>query len=101
MQLDFYKDRLKAKGIEVMIPDEADIAYINNSIYEEFSKNIFLPTTKNEYLRIMKALIKDGATGFILGCTEIPILIKPEDIDATPFDTIQIHCKAAVDYALS
>jgi aspartate racemase len=48
----------------------------------------------------MKALIKDGAIGFILGCTEIPILIKPEDIDATLFDTIQIHCKAAVNFAL-
>lgn len=100
MQLDFYKERLKAKGIEVMIPGETDIAYINNSIYEEFSKGIFLPTTKNEYLRIMNTLIQDGVTGFILGCTEIPILIKPEDIAATLFDTIQIHCKAAVDYAL-
>jgi aspartate racemase len=100
MQLDFYKNRLKTKGIEVIIPAEADIEYINNSIYEEFSKNIFLNGTKQQYLRIMNEMMQQGAEGFILGCTEIPILIKPEDIKATLFDTIQIHCNAAVDFAL-
>jgi aspartate racemase len=100
MQLDFYKNRLKTKGIEVIIPAEADIEYINNSIYEEFSKNIFLNGTKQQYLHIMNEMMQQGAEGFILGCTEIPILIKPEDITATLFDTIQIHCNAAVDFAL-
>ncbi len=101
MQLDFYKDYLKAKGIEVIIPGAADIEYINNSIYEEFSKNIFLPATKEQYLRIMNGMIQQGAEGFILGCTEIPILIKPGDINTTLFDTLQIHSLAAVDFALS
>jgi aspartate racemase len=100
MQLDFYKDRLKAKGIDVIIPHAADIEYINNSIYEEFSKNIFLPETKKQYLCIMNELVMQGAQGFILGCTEIPILIKPDDINATLFDTIQIHSLAAVEFAL-
>lgn len=100
MQLDFYKDRLKAKGIEIIIPGKTDIDYINNSIYEEFSKNIFLPATKKQYLHIMNDLVKQGAQGFILGCTEIPILIKPDDINATLFDTIQIHSLAAVAFAL-
>jgi aspartate racemase len=101
MQLDFYKDRLRAKSIDVIIPGETDIEYINNSIYEEFSKNIFLLATKQQYLRIMNELMQQGAEGFILGCTEIPILIKPEDIAVPQFDTIQIHCMAAVDFALS
>lgn len=101
MQLDFYKDRLKAKGIEVIIPAANDIEYINNSIYEEFSKNIFLPATKTEYLRIMNDLMQQGAAGFILGCTEIPILIKPADIAAPQFDTLELHSRAAVDFALS
>lgn len=100
MQLDFYKSRLKEKGIDVIIPGEADIAYINNSIYEEFSRNIFLEATKVEYLRIMNEQIQQGAEGFILGCTEIPILIKAEDIRTHLFDTIQIHCEVAVEFGL-
>ena len=101
MQLDFYKDRLKTKGIEVMIPGEDDVEYINRSIYNEFSKNIFLSSTKQEYLRIMNVLTAEGAEGFILGCTEIPILIKQEDCPLPLFDTSFIHSVAAVDFALN
>lgn len=101
MQLDFYKNRLNEKGIEVMIPCEKDIEFINRSIYDEFSKNSFLSSTKQEYLRIMNELIQQGAEGFILGCTEIPILIKQDDCSAPLFDTLMIHSVAAVDFALS
>jgi aspartate racemase len=101
MQLDFYKSRLNEKGIEVIIPGEADIAYINRSIYDEFSKNSFLSSTKQEYLRIINELIQQGAEGFVLGCTEIPILIKQDDCSAPLFDTLTIHSVAAVDVALS
>lgn len=101
MQLDFYKNRLNEKGIEVMIPCEKDIEYINRSIYDEFSKNSFLSSTKQEYLRIMNELMQQGAEGFILGCTEIPILIKQDDCSAPLFDTLMIHSVAAVDFALS
>ncbi len=100
MQLDFYKNRLQAKGIEVMIPGTADITFINRSIYEEFSKNIFSASTKQTYLRIMHEMMEQGAEGFVLGCTEIPILIKQEDIPAPLFDTSFIHAAAAVDFAL-
>lgn len=100
MQLDFYKNRLNEKGIEVMIPCEKDIEFINRSIYDEFSKNSFLSSTKQEYLRIMNELIQQGAEGFILGCTEIPILIKQDDCSAPLFDTLMIHSVAAVDFAL-
>lgn len=101
MQLDFYKNRLQAKGIEVMTPGEADTEYINSSIYNEFSKNSFLQSTKQEYLRIMNEMITQGAEGFILGCTEIPILIKQSDCVVPLFDTSFIHSAAAVDFALS
>ena len=101
MQLDFYKNRLKAKGIDIIIPGITDIEFINNSIYEEFSKNIFLPATKEQYLRIMSEMIQEGAQGFVLGCTEIPILIKSKDIAVPLFDTAAIHAAVAVDFALS
>jgi aspartate racemase len=100
MQLPFYKNILKANGIEVIIPKDVDAEFINESIYEEFSKNIFLPSTKASYLRIMHDMMTLGAQGFILGCTEIPILIKQADIDMPLFNTMQIHAQAGVDFVL-
>jgi aspartate racemase len=100
MQLGFYKTKLAAAGIEVIIPGEADIELINDSIYNEFSKGIFLTERKTQYLRIIQALIDSGAEGIILGCTEIPILIKQEDSSVPVFDTAFIHAAAAVDFAL-
>ena len=100
MQLDFYKNKLAEKNIATIIPDEEDIEYINNAIYKEFSNGLFLPETKAQYLHIIHKLIEQGAEGFILGCTEIPILIKQEDCPVPVFDTGLIHATAAVDYAL-
>lgn len=99
MQLDFYKTRLAVAGIDVIIPDEKDIEVINNSIYNEFSKGVFLPERKVQYLQIIQSLITDGAEGIILGCTEIPILIKQEDCSVPVFDTAFIHAEAAVNFA--
>ena len=101
MQMAFYKDKLAAYHIETIIPAEKDILYINNAIYNEFGAGIFLPETKKEILRIIDGLIKEGAEGIILGCTEIPILIKPEDCSVPVFDTALIHTAAAVKFALS
>jgi len=100
MQLDFYKAKLAEYGIETVIPGEKDIHYINRSIYDEFSTGIFLPATKKEYLRIIQELIGQGAEGIILGCTEIPILIKQEDCSVPVFDTALLHATAAVEFAL-
>jgi aspartate racemase len=100
MQMDFYKARLAANGIEAIIPGEADIELVNNSIYNEFGAGVFLPETKKAYLRIIDSLVERGAEGIILGCTEIPILIKQEDCPVPVFDTALIHAAAAVDFAL-
>ncbi len=100
MRLDFYKNILAAHHIETIIPNAATVEYINGSIYNEFSKGIFLPATKTEYLRIMDGLVQQGAQGFILGCTEIPLLIQQQDCAVPLFDTGLLHAKAAVDFAL-
>jgi aspartate racemase len=102
MQLDFYKDRLSSFGITTIIPDsDEEIELINNSIYAEMGKGIFSIETKARFLKIIDRLIDRGAEGIILGCTEIPILIKQEDCNVPVFDTTYIHTKAAVDFALS
>ncbi len=100
MQLDFYTAKLAAYGIETIIPNETDIEFINNSIYNEFSKGVFTAAAKAEYLKIINVLVAQGAQGIILGCTEIPILIKPTDVSVPIFDTGLIHSIAAVDFAL-
>jgi len=101
MQLDFYAKKLAERSIETIIPGQADIDYINNAIYEEFGKGIFLPATKQRFLEIIRALSGEGAEGVIFGCTEIPMLISPKESPVPGFDTTHIHAKAAVDFALS
>ena len=101
MQLGFYADHLAKHGIETIIPEQDDIDFINHTIYNEFSKNIFSPETKAGYLKIISKLKESGAEGIILGCTEIPILLKQPDCDIILFDTGKIHSNAGVDHVLS
>ena len=101
MQLRFYSDILAKHGIDTIIPEQDDIEFINWTIYNEFSKNIFSPATKKKYLEIISKLKQQGAEGIIEGCTEIPVLIKQEDCDILLFDTVKIHSAAGVEYALN
>ena len=100
MQLPFYTSTLAAQGIVTIIPEQTDIDVINDTIYNEMGKGIFLPATKEKYLHIIEKLIAKGAEGVILGCTEIPILIKQTDCFVPVFDTALIHAMAAVEFAL-
>ena len=100
MQLPFFKDVLASMGIETIIPNESDIQIINDAIYKELALGIITPATKENYLQIMQKLQQEGAEGIILGCTEIPLLIKPNDFDLPLFDTTFIHASAAVNFSL-
>ncbi len=101
MQFDFYKNKMASHGIKTLIPGESGVEEINKSIYEELGKGILLPATKQKYLTIINELIQQGAEGVILGCTEIPLLIKQVDCPVPVFDTTLLHATAAVDFALS
>ncbi len=101
MQLDFYKDKLTTHGINTIIPDEEGIQFVNDSIYNELGKGLIVQQTKENYLRLIVQLEKQGAEGVILGCTEIPLLISQEDCSIPVFDTTIIHASAAVDFALA
>ena len=100
MELDFYKKRLAQMGIEVLTPEKADRGFIQSAIVNELLKEVFLPETKNKFLHIMDRLKDKGVQGIILGCTEIPLLIKAGDYDLPIFSTLEIHAKAIVKYAL-
>lgn len=102
MELDFFKDKLIAQGIEAIIPEsENDKDFIHTTIFEELGKGLVTPETKKRYLEIANELIRRGAEGIILGCTEIPLVILPEDVAVPVFDTTLIHSKAAVEFQLS
>ena len=101
MQMDFYRDRLKENGISALIPDAEGIRFINESIYSELDSGIFRDETRKRYLQIINQLMEEGAKGVILGCTEIPLLIKQEHVTIPVFDTAWWHAKAAVDFALA
>ena len=100
MQLPFFKNVLASMGIETIIPNESDIEIINDGIYKELALGIVTAVTKENYLQIMQKLQQEGAEGIILGCTEIPLLIKPNDFDLPLFDTTFIHANAAVNFSL-
>jgi aspartate racemase len=100
MLFDFYKNILASHGIKTLVPDENGIEAVNKGIYEELGKGILRPETKAKFLVIIDQLIKQGAGGVILGCTEIPLLIKQEDSPVPVFDTTLLHAMAAVDFAL-
>ena len=102
MEEDFYRGRLVEKhGLEVLIPGAADREIIHRVIYEELVVGKIIPASKAEYLRIIDGLVRAGAQGVILGCTEIGLLVNQADSSVPLFDTTRIHALAAVKQALA
>ena len=95
MQQDFYKNILIEQGIEVLIPNDADVDVVNRIIYDELCLGKILEESKAVYLDIIHELARNGAQGIILGCTEIGLLIQQSDTDIPLFDTTRIHAKQA------
>ena len=100
MMQDFYKAKLMEAGINVVIPDEADIEIVNHIIYNELCLGIIRKQSQMEYLSVIECLKEKGAQGVILGCTEIGLLIHQEDTDIPVFDTTRIHAEKAAALAL-
>ena len=102
MERDFFKSILTEEyGLEVLIPNEKDREIVHNIIYEELVHGKINAGSRGQYVQIIHEAIKNGAEGVILGCTEIPLLIQPNDVPIPSFDTTQIHAEKAVEFALS
>lgn len=101
MEEDFYKGRLQEKHrLEIIIPDEEERQAIHNILYSELCMGEIKKISKEAFQKIIENLVARGAEGIILGCTEIPLLVKQEDYEIPLFDTTTIHARAAVEYAL-
>lgn len=100
MEEDFYRRRLMERhGIEVVIPEPDDREYVHRIIFEELCQGCFTDQARAGYLRIIEGLRSRGAAGVILGCTEIPLLIRQEDIELPLFDTTALHARYALESA--
>lgn len=99
MELDFYTKKLSAMGIESIVPESQDRDFIQQTIEQELLKSVIKEESRYRFKTIIRDLSAKGAQAIVLGCTEIPLLIKQTDIDIPLIDTLDINAKAAVDFA--
>lgn len=102
MEHPFYQRALAAHGIEVLVPGAEDREYVNRVIYDELVAGQVRAESRAGFLEVIGRLAARGARGVILGCTEIPLLVRPADVsayDVQLFDTTAIHAEAALNYA--
>lgn len=100
MEMDFYTKRLSDAGINSIIPEKSERLFIHSVIMNELLKEDYRQESKKKFLEIINDLEQKGAEGIVLGCTEIPLLIKQQDTHLPVFNTLEIHSKAAVDFAI-
>lgn len=100
MEQDFLKDRLRAKGLTVLVPDAAERQAVHRVIYDELCVGVISDASRKIYQQVIGGLTARGAQAIILGCTEISLLIKPEHSELPLLDTTGLHAQAAVAFAL-
>jgi aspartate racemase len=101
MEMDFYTGRLGDHGLEVLTPDESDGAMIHDVIFDELVRGEIRKSSRLRYLAAINRLLERGAEGIIAGCTEIELLVTPDDVDCPYFPTTRLHALATVDAALA
>jgi aspartate racemase len=100
MEHDFYRGRLAGHGLDVLVPDEPDRTTVHDVIYDELVQGVVSDTSRAAYLDVIDRMVDRGARGVIAGCTEIELLVRPEDVALPYFPTTRLHALAAVDAAL-
>ncbi|MFE2337896.1 aspartate/glutamate racemase family protein [Streptomyces coelicoflavus] len=100
MEQDFYRGRLEVAGLDVRVPHAEGRGLVHRVIYEELCVGIVRDDSRVAYQKVIDELVAEGAEGVILGCTEIELLIRPEDSPVPIFPTARLHAEAAVDQAL-
>lgn len=101
MEKDFLKDRLASHGLTVHVPEAEDREEVHRIIYEELCRGIITEESRRRVKDVAERLAARGAEGILLGCTELPLLIRPGDLSVPEFDTTRIHAETAVEMALS
>ncbi|SDJ28794.1 aspartate racemase [Frankineae bacterium MT45] len=97
MRSDLYARRFAKFGVEVLVPEPDDLELVHQIIYNELVKGVITPDSRARYLEVIGRLTDRGATGVILGCTEIPLLLQQSDTPIPLFDTTELHCQVLAD----
>lgn len=100
MREPFYRERLESRGLDVIVPPEETQAVLDGIIYDELVLGVVTEASRAVYREAIAGLIASGAEGVILGCTEIELLVRPEDSAVPTFPTTALHAGAAVEFAL-
>jgi len=101
MEQHFYRDRMEATGLSVLIPPPEDRAAVHEIIYEELCRGVLRDESRRVHQDVIGRLVDDGAQGVVLGCTEIELLISTADSPVPVFPTTRLHVQAAVDAVLA
>lgn len=101
MEQPFYRERLERHGVEAVVPQAGDRAEVHRIIFDELCRNSVREDSRATYRRVMEDLVSEGAQGVVLGCTEITLLVGPEDVSVPVFDTTRIHVDAALAWLLA
>jgi aspartate racemase len=96
MTLPFLRDRIAARGIDVVVPDDSAYARIDRTIFDEFGHGVFSDETRRFYADLLAGL---DAEAVVFGCTELGLLLRPDDVAVPVYDTARVHAQAVVDYA--
>jgi len=96
----FYQRALEKHGIETVIPDPSGVETVNRIIYDELVVRDLRDPSRDAVLEVMDGLVREGAEGVVLGCTELPFLIRQSDTSVPVFDTTAIHCRKALGIAM-
>ena len=100
MEQDFYRARLERHGLSVIVPDEPDRTLVHDVIYGELVQGVVSPISQDAYLLVIDRLVERGAQGVIAGCSEIELLVGPDDVEVPYFPTTALHARAAARWAL-
>ena len=101
MEQDFYTQRLRHQGVDVVIPEDKDRTIVHDIIYQELCKGIVQKTSKQKYIDIVNSITTDRTDSLIFGCTEVGLLISSDDFSKPCFDTTALHAQAAIDFAIA
>jgi len=100
MEKDFYRERLEQRGLTVLVPEPEDRDTVHRIIYDELVLGVVSDASRAAYRDVMRRLVDRGADGIVLGCTEITLLVGPDDATVPLLDTTELHALAAVERAL-
>ncbi|HSJ72505.1 MAG TPA: aspartate/glutamate racemase family protein [Acidimicrobiia bacterium] len=101
MEQEFYRGRLERRGIDVVVPEDADRTVVHDTIFDELVRGIISDASRSEFLRVVDGLVDRGAEGIVAGCTEIELLVGPDDLEVPYFPTTALHARALVDASLA